>query len=152
MKTKIELPKIDYNGIGRKINAVTIDVKLKETEKGKVFTMSAGVWDSKRDDMLCCGQMCDELPELYPNNKLVKRLVEIWGKYHLNDMNAGTERQEQALYNAGKDKADYTEQCEYLKSIGLYFDGNYEYGSAWLFRPIPENIIEEIEKIILNNN
>ena len=151
MKTKIELPKIDYNGTGRKVNAVTIDVELKETEKGKVFTMSAGVWNSKRTDYICCGQMCDELPLLYPNNKLVKRLVQIWEKYHLNNLNAGTERQEKAIYNAGKEKAGYTEQGEYLKSIGLYFDGDYEYGSKWIFRPIPENIIEEIEQIILNN-
>lgn len=151
MKTKIELPKIDYNNTGRKTNNVTIDVELKQTPDGKVFSMSAGVWNSKRTDYICCGQMCDELPELYPNNKLVKRLVEIWAKYHLNDLNAGTERQEQALYNAGKDKADYAEQCEYLKTIRLYYDGEYKYGSAWLFRPIPEQIIEEIEQIILNN-
>lgn len=151
MKTKIELPKIDYEGRGRKINAVDIDLELRDKPQGKVFSMSAGIWDSKKTDYICCGQMCDKLPALYPNNQLVKRLVELWGKYHLNDMNTGTEKQEKELRKAGKEKADYTEQCEYLESINLYFDGNYKYGSAWLFRPIPENIINEIEQIILNN-
>ena len=151
MKTKIKLHKIDYEGRGRKTNEVEINLQLQDTQKGKVFTMSAGVWDSKKTDYICAGQMCGELPKLYPTNQLVKRLVELWEKYHSNDLNAGTERQWEALWTAGLEKADYIKQCEFLESINLYVDGNYKYGSTWLFRQIPENIIEEIEQIILNH-
>jgi hypothetical protein len=145
MKKIIELGKIDYNGFGCKINLATLDVELKETEKGLVFTMSGNIWNSKKTDIIAGGQICDEMLNYFKDKK-TKRLVEIWKNYHLNDMNAGTIEQETALQNYPE--KDYTKQCEYLKSIGLYEDNGYKYGSAWLFRSIPEDIINEIKNLV----
>lgn len=82
---------MDYNGTGRKINQVTVEIEIKERtnridqnlnpiERCNVFTMSGNVWNSKHTDIITGGQMCDELPKLFPHNKSLKRLVEIWGE------------------------------------------------------------------------
>lgn len=148
MKKKLSLGKIDYNGTGRKVNAVELEINLKETEKGYVFSMSGGIWNHIHTDYICCGQMCDEIGKMFHHNKMVQRLVNIWEQYHLNDLNAGTINQEKALESF--ESKDYTKQCEYLKSIGLYEDNGYKYGTAWLFRQIPDEVIDEIKTIINN--
>lgn len=72
-------------------------------------------------------------------------LLEVWGKYHLNDLKAGTKVQEEALRNAGMyEHYDYTKACDYLKSIGLYEDRGYKYGHGWLFEPLPQEIADKI--------
>ena len=74
-------------------------------------------------------------------------------------MHAGTREQENALneaVKAGKIQSrsanNYTECCEYLKSIGLYeveFNGKmYKYGHGWLYWEIPTEDIQEIETLI----
>jgi hypothetical protein len=146
MKTRIELGKIDYNNSGRKNCLATFEVELKETEKGLVFSMCANVWNIRKTYIYCGGQCCDTIGECFPNNKKVQRLVEIWKKYHLNDLNAGTINQENALKNISGH--DYTEQCKYLESVNLLYDNGYKYGTSWLFRQIPEDVIQEIKELI----
>lgn len=163
MKTTIELPKIAYFS-NRKINAVTIDLKLEEKscinfetgikETMFIFSASAGVWNQKNTDIIASGQMLDELPKHYKGNVLVKEIVEIWNEYHLNDTKAGTKQQCEAVNKYFKDKNikyDYKLACEYLTKIGLYVDLGFKYGHQWLGKPIPENIVQKIENIIKNN-
>jgi len=81
----------------------------------------------------------------------LKRLLEIWEEYHLNDLQAGTKRQTEALLK--KDKkliyaTNYEKAVEYLKSIGLYEDRWYTYGREWLCKEIPEEILKELEEMI----
>lgn len=145
MKTKINLGKIDYNRTGRKINAVDLEVNLKETEQGIVFTMSGSVWNSKKTGIIAGGQMCDEIGKHFKHDKRVQRLVQIWQKYHLNDMNAGTINQEIALEDCKS--YDYYARCKHLENNGLLYDNGYKYGTAWLFRQIPDEVIEEVKQI-----
>jgi len=76
------------------------------------------------------GQVVDDIK---PTNNPQEELVELWKKYHLNDMHAGTEKQEEKL-NEKDNMGDYTKQCEYLKSFD--HDGN----------PIPAYKSKEIEQ------
>lgn len=102
-----------------------------------------------------CGQCLDHIK---PKNEHQKKLIDLWHKYHLNDMNAGTKGQEKAIEEAIKKKKlenyDYDKTCKYLKSIKLYevmyYGKPYKYGHGWLKRRLPSNIEEETNAICDN--
>ena len=82
-------------------------------------------------------------------NKNKLRLLEIWDKWHLNDMKSGTKEQEKCLNN-WKDRPDgwsYEKDCEHLKKHHLHTDRGYKYGHAWLVEILPEDIIEEVNHL-----
>lgn len=169
-----EFGKIDVNGVGRSINAVEVDVELREVkriykevgddrETAWEFACSASVYNSSETDIVMGGQCLDDLMD-YPIlaiNPLFCDIHEMWTKYHLNTMNAGTPRQMAALEQAvseGKlesiSAGTYDECCDYLESVGLLRDeeyliedrdGNptpYEYGHGWIVRDIPPEDLE----------
>ena len=73
----------------------------------------------------------------------VLRLLEMWDRWHLNTMRAGTRAQREALN--GQPFINYDAQCHYLQSnTAAYEDRGYKYGHAWLSEVIPDNILEEI--------
>lgn len=55
-----------------------------------------------------------------------------------------------ALKEARYDKCDYDTQYEYLKKINLYNDDGYAYGSQWLYRAIPVDVIKEIKSLMVS--
>ena len=137
----------------RKINEVTIEIRLEEKDGKEVFTVCGNVWNMHKTDIVMGGQCLKELAN-YIENPIFKTIYKLWKNYHLNDMHAGTEEQEKAVedWKSIGNGYDYRKVCEYLKSIGLYeveLDGKpYKYGHAWLYRAIPENDLELIKKII----
>ena len=153
MKTILKLGKVDGYGNGRKTCAVEIKVEL--TDDGR-FTASGDLRNSSHTDILMGGQCLDELKDKYEsvrNNPKFKQVYQWWKAWHLNDMHAGTEKQESALIeHFGDENRDYTEQCEYLESIGLLEDNGYKYGTAWLKREIPAEIQEQMRTFIEENN
>lgn len=93
-----------------------------------------------------CGQIdplkIDNFKPLW-NQELVDKLNVIWDRWHLNDMRAGTILQEKAIREwVVNNRYDYTSACEYLKSINLYEDGDYKYGTAWLKEDLPVDVID----------
>ena len=101
MERTFNFGKIDYYGRGRKINLVEVEVKL---SNDGVFTASATIWNSKHTDCVCGGQCLDEVAKYVKSDKF-KKIYRLWKQYHLNDMHAGTEKQEEALKAAGSDTA-----------------------------------------------
>lgn len=118
------------------------------------------------------GQCPEDILKRNPKNNLVKQIVKLWRKYHLNDMNAGTPAQSKELARRQKlenldQMPDYDGQCRWLKEAGLYevqlprntvasgglpadvVSGRrgYQYGERWLFRPIPAKVKKEIEAL-----
>lgn len=154
MKTTIHFGKIDYLGTGKKTCPVTVEIELKQTDKGEEFTASGNIWNHIKTDCYSCGQNLDTIAE-YIKTPLFKKVYRLWKQYHLNGMHAGTIEQDQAIEawrtNTGK-RYNYAEVCEMLKAAGLYeveVDGKpYKYGFAWLFRAIPESDIAEIKEIM----
>ena len=146
MKKTFNFGKIDYYGRGRKINLVEVKVEL--SDKG-VFTASATVWNSKKTDCVCAGQCLDEIAKHIKSDKF-KKIYRLWKQYHLNDMHAGTEKQETALIEAGLTSfaSDYRKCCNYLESIDLLVDDGYKFGTGWLKRDIPVEDIAEIERLL----
>jgi hypothetical protein len=103
-----------------------------------------------------CGQILDDIK---PKNREQKELITLWRVWHLNDMKAGTLKQEKALntkaFQVFKGNTDYYKAaCSYLKKKGLYKDGKYTYGTRWLTRKLSKDfekhlnsLIDSIEKI-----
>lgn len=91
--------------------------------------------------------------------RMLEKIVPVWKKWHLNDMHAGTERQDEVLDQYKKEhpdwRYDYSEACEILKKHDLLYDRQYlvdgkpyKYGEKWLFHEIPHEILLEIVGIL----
>ena len=102
-----------------KNNEVTIEIELKETEKGLEFTASANVWNSKHTDIIMGGQCLDSLGQYLKHNKTYKEILDLWQKYHLNGMHAWCEHEheENPSEKVKVYKLRYNEEGERLSKI-----------------------------------
>lgn len=85
----------------------------------------------------------------------VLNIINIWEKYHLNDMKAGTINQEKFIKENYKGAYDYNKVCELLKENNLLEDvymncQNYKYGTSWLCEEIPTSVIDSLMNSIEN--
>jgi hypothetical protein len=91
--------------------------------------------------------------ELFISKDDLKAIIEIWEKWHLNDMKAGTVKQQAFIDEWIKtNRYNYTAACEALKAAGLYIDNDYQYGHEWLVDPLPEDVITEITGVFEKYN
>lgn len=83
---------------------------------------------------------------------LARQFREVWDKWHLNDMQAGSPAQEAYLaqnpIKAVYPESHYTKASEALTAAGLNPDPNYthngnpySYGSAWLKKDVPDEVV-----------
>lgn len=135
----IDLGKIDYNDRGRKINRVTIDVKLTDNR----LSISGNIWNGNGSDIISGGQNLEEIGRLFPRNPRVQRIVSVWRRWHLNDMRAGTPEQETYL-RQHPELTTYDARCEALTVANLNPHNGYRYGSQWLSETLPTNVIEQV--------
>jgi hypothetical protein len=101
------------------------------------------------------GQCVNEVVDYFPTDQKAQRMREVWKNWHLNDLTAGSPAQRDYLSNhrtSDTKLTHYERALKLLAEAGLNPDPNYlhkgkpyEYGSAWLKRTIPEDIIKEIE-------
>lgn len=171
MKRVLDFGKIDYYGNGRNSNILKVELELKDVEipqhNGtitrnpdaatiKEFSASATVWNMHQIVMggQCINTVLEQFSDRLEELGLLKEyqtIADLWKKYHLNAMHAGTPEQEAALKDFPE--KDYTKRCDYLKERGLYEvilpDGeSYKYGHGWLAEEIPEEDLAKIEQII----
>lgn len=123
--------------------------ELRNTDKGPEFSAQAEHWLPSKRDCQQCGQCVEEIAGWFPDNTKAQRILSVWREYHLNGMNAGTPKQTEAIKEffatvTSYPENDYTHQCAHLESKGLLVDDGYRYGTAWLYRPIPQYVINEI--------
>lgn len=98
-----------------------------------------------------CGQIYDDLPidindwqECYLTQNELDTFIDIWKTYHLNDLNAGTNLQQDIIKWFYNDEYDYNKIISLLKNHCIYNDMNYNYGSQWLYDYLPNYVIEFI--------
>ena len=139
---------IKYEGKPAKVK---VEVEL---TSNNVFTASGSLIIPNRvlfkdDEYIMGGQCLDELKE-YINDETFNTIYVMWKKHHLNDMHAGTEKQEAALNEAGLTQYanKYKECCDYLESINLLKDDGYKFGTGWLKREIPEEDLNIIKGLL----
>ena len=147
MKRIFDFGKIDFYRNGRKTNAVTVEMELRQRGGKKVYSVDPKtrerietgettpqymelsicgyIWNNRKTDCVCGGQCLDTIKEFLPQlsgKGLFVEIYKLWKAYHLNGMNAGTPEQEKAVaewLEAGN-KYDYSAACEMLKTCGLY--------------------------------
>ena len=145
MSMRYILGKCDYNGSGRKNCEAEITWELKDGR----FSMRAEIWNPRHTDIYCGGQCVDTVAAFFPHDAKAKRMCEIWRRWHLNDMRAGSQAQEDWLrQNPGTSSDQGCEmRCARLAAAGLNPDPEtgYRYGHAWLKEELPAEIIAEIE-------
>ena len=157
MKKIFSFGKIDFNNTGEKINLVTIEVELKERNGNPVFTASGNIWNSRKSDIIMGGQCIDSIYTEFKNQisdkQRFEKIMNLWQRNHLNDLNAGTPEQSAIIENAEKQgwKYDYSQACELLKKAGKYeviHNGKlYKYGTAWIYRAIAPEDLKEIKSL-----
>lgn len=112
------------------------DGELKEI-RGNSFSATAMIY--KHNSFMSGGQCLDNPGVLYlvKNGKLREKdktiylnIFRLWKNYHLNEMNAGCEHQ--------KENTPVGEVCPVC---------GYRYGSAWLYREIPDEDIKAIKHL-----
>lgn len=146
---KMYLGKCDHNGSGRKTCKAFITWTF---EDGK-FSMCAEIWNQRETDIYSCGQCVDTVAAYFKGNHKAQRMVEIWKRYHLNDLRAGSYEQMKYLREHPLDPESYTYPKSYyeaasaaLSAAGLNPDSEgYMYGHAWKREEIPSDIAAEIE-------
>lgn len=157
MNFTLDFGKHDYTGNGIKDNLVEVEVRLEDRDAGQRLTICGTIWNRLKTDCISAGQNLDEIRRLVGFSPLMKRVQYVWERYHLNDMKAGSPRQEAYLAgykqaycdeNGGlMDSFSYDKCFTLLEKAGLQPDhthNNYLYGSGWLTLPIPDDILAEI--------
>ena len=169
-KAVLSLPKVAAYG-KRRIHSVTLELELRkahwycgkrtvELEPAREdlleLTICGEIKNGNGGGFYSGGQNISEVVSYYPTKRL-QRIQEIWERYHLNGMKAGTSKQKEVL-DAHKKTLSKKEREEFnqdhyanclkvLEAAGLKEDRGYTYGSAWLIEEIPADIIEEIKAL-----
>jgi hypothetical protein len=143
---------LGYRAEGR--GAYTVDIGLETLEREKVSIDGERVTDGVTVSICgACptslGQCADSIRSDLEAGKInlvlpkedVERLLDIWDRWHLNDMKAGTRAQEEFIDQHGLRGKEYTDKVAALKDAGLLEDGGYKYGTAWLYEPVPTDVL-----------
>lgn len=100
------------------------------------------------------GQCQDFIEEKISNfskkqQPIIRKILDIWKEYHLNDFKAGTKYQTELLsdFKPVCSSSRYEEACNYLESKDALYDRGYKYGTDWLYRGIPEDVIEFLKSL-----
>lgn len=135
-----EFGKIALSG-GRKINPVTVDIRLalhggeetftvdkagnkvytgNKTPEYLEFTAMGAIWNSKKTDLYYGGQCLDTIAK-YVKDPTFLEIYDLWKTYHLNGMHAGTPEQERALavWQQAGHEYEYKTARQFLQSIGI---------------------------------
>ena len=81
---------------------------------------------------------------------MIRRFLDIWDRWHLNDMKAGSPAQEEYLrQNPVQHHESYYEKAKAaLAAAGLEPDSNgYSYGSSWVCHRVPDKVVEFLRNL-----
>jgi hypothetical protein len=98
----------------------------------------------------CGGQCVDEIRKIWGHIPEVAELCDLWNRWHLNDIRAGTKAQMEFIRKLGKCPVSsdwYTWACSSLKVNNLLIDQGYTFGNAWLFELIPATVVKRIKAL-----
>ena len=129
-----------------------LTITLKDTPNGPEFSATGEVWNHLKTDIVMCGQCVAEIAKHFSRDPIAQTIKRLHAAHHLNDMNAGTPAQNEALRECTS--RDYAERCDFLAARGLNPDPNgpdgkpYRYGSAWLYAPIPADDLATINDLL----
>lgn len=101
-----------------------------------------------------CGQNYNDFKYFYNDYPELPGIVDIWKRWHLNGLNAGTRIQTEFIltkFSFHRDEAlpyyDYNAVVAELKKADLYVDRGYVYGTAWLVEQLPQEVIDKVKSL-----
>lgn len=119
-----------------------------------------GVGRRRRLDW-CFGQIWSRIRGAFPADPHLNRLAQIWERWHLNGMRAGTHEQNEFLRkNPIPRSLDYySDACRALRQNDLLEvkvppiekwvpDGIYRYGRYWLVEELPNDFESDLVKLV----
>ena len=152
----LRLPNItDYYG---KPARVEVRLELRDKQGTTEVSLVGNLWTRSRRDPDTAGQISDILRQHYPTDARILRLCDLWERWHLNTMRAGSPAQEAAIREWRMSLPDprrddtYNAACQHLKSLGLYNDHGYTYGHAWLTEVAPADILAELRALFASED
>lgn len=95
----------------------------------------------------------------------VRKLLEVWDRWHLNDMRSGVPSQEEEIRRRAKEageeyrnaphayaakqgrKSCYNLHLAWLEEAGLVEVDGYRYGTAWKTEAVPEEVLEWLSRL-----
>lgn len=154
LKRTVDFGPFDWNGDGKKDHTVQLEVHLELPDVGPCLSICGTVRDGA-GELVAGGQCLDEIFSRRDAMPWID-LYRLWKKWHLNDMTAGSPRQEAAVAAWRLDhRYTYDDACAMLKRVELYDDWQYlvdgkpyVYGTSWLYRPIDKKDLRDIRRWI----
>lgn len=163
----------DCEGQGQAVNRVYVRWALRPLPDREIgafeFTASGEIWERGMRDCISCGQNCETIRTLYPDDKWVQRFCDVWDKWHLNAMRPGCAHQmadgwdkrpidpQRPLRDYGKfhpkQKSPTWNMLAWVYKAevpgGLLTEPcpicGERYGAKWYYEPLPQDILEEIK-------
>jgi len=154
----IEIGKVSGTVYGyRRSLPVTIDIELKDKPEGKALRITGDIWVPTRVETVASGQIDDTLRGHYKEGALrltipketFQKLLDVWDEWNLNDLRAGCEHQRAWIRERGLKDVPYEELIKIPEFKRCPICG-FEYGSKWLFEPLPDDVLAFIEELLRN--
>lgn len=137
---------------GYPVRQVSVFCKIEFTDRGHLSITGVEGPKANGDAHGGCGQIvmslkaADVTPAGWWTRPAIAKFLDVWDRWHLNHMRAGTPKQEQhlrehpvkAVYPANH----YDEARKSLAAAGLDPDNGYRYGSQWLREEVPADVLE----------
>jgi hypothetical protein len=120
-----------------------VSIEIAERNSFKRLSISGIIFEDGEETGF--GQIRESVKDFIP-----ARLYDIWKRWHLNDMRAGTFVQEEILRQAkdkGADLSTYEKACDYLHGLDSLIDDGHKYGSAWLKEELPQDVIDYVSTL-----
>ena len=146
---------------------VDLEIRLSDTKKGKTLSICGNIWNMSQTDIVTGGQIRETLQYALNHNEFktlditktgLRTILNLWERWHLNDMNSGCEYQRTLIPGIEEEKGkeffyagNYTEVVKLPDFEECPICG-YTYGSAWMFEKLPEYVVEYIEHITGGGN
>lgn len=86
--------KIDYYGRGRKINEVTVEIKIRDWNGYDEVSICGSVWNNLHTDIECGGQCLDDevIRKNVKDRNLYEKIIDIWKTCHLHKVESLDEK------------------------------------------------------------
>lgn len=136
MKKIIDLGRIKFYKNSNFTNRATLQIELKETEKGEEFTASGTVWEYGGRGCIIGGQCLEEMAEFFKEDEIFQKVYKFWKLYHLNGMHPECEHQhalkwheianEKIIFNIYRLRSETLEQKRLLENKILKMAKNGE--------------------------
>jgi hypothetical protein len=153
-RVRVEI-EVSVHPLQRVAPELTIDLQPLPADAMEL-SITASIYRGRSSEPCAAGQCRDDVRMLLnadPMRAEIAELCEIWKRWHLGGMNAGTRTQRDALADmepAVYPESHYDKACTHLASKGLLVDRGYKFGSAWLSEPLPTEIAADVVTILDN--